>query len=225
MEGNRSQWIKNQQKLLDLELQAEEAQLTDKIISLSSKNCELEGLSLLNLEAVGTHSELFGRCAVVLQKIGKHSLPNGFKVGDEVVLYNPKLKLNNRSDGAAELFGIVKRVSQLNIDIVIEEYDEQLLDSPLRLDRRSSMKTHSKMKEALEQLLESPHPLGQLVFSEATENVDALFAPQGSTLTLEWQNQGLNESQQKAVSVALQAPRIAVIHGPVIIIVLHFLRL
>ncbi|RYH30489.1 hypothetical protein EON65_04965 [archaeon] len=210
-----SSWIQRQHDLLALELKEEEAQLNDKIQSLSGKNCELEGLSLLNLEVLNTQSELFGRCSVVLQKIGKHPLSSGFKVGDEVNLFSPKLKSNNNNDESSDLYGIVKHVTQQTIQVVIDEYSNFLNETPLRLDKRSSLTTHSKMTETLKRLKESRHPLADLLFTNSSVDIFERIRPRESRSKLTWFSSSLNVSQKMAVKTALEAPRVAIIHGPV----------
>ena len=91
------EWIAKQHRLIDLEKGEETAQLQDKMNTLSGKQCQSSGLSLLHLEVDAVRSALFGRCCVSLHKLDKGTMQQCFKVGDEVSLYNPKLASRRRS--------------------------------------------------------------------------------------------------------------------------------
>jgi hypothetical protein len=68
-------WISQQQNLLNLEQQAENEQLADKIRSLSAQECSVLGLSFLNLEIDGIRTSLLGRVTICLKQIeGKRVL-------------------------------------------------------------------------------------------------------------------------------------------------------
>jgi hypothetical protein len=215
------EWVKDQRRLLCLEVEEESSQLADKIQSLSSKACEDEGLSMVNMCMSSCRTELFGRCCVELQKVTRAVLPTGFKVGDEVCL----LSSNSRPVTAVggdeedvlvdELFGLVKSISQFTIDVVFDDYDDRLVDFPLRLNLRPSLKTHTKMMESLSLLSASPHPLLSLLHG-SQDIVPRLVTD--NVRVQHWHNNGLNEAQQSAVEICLNASLVSIVHGPVRII-------
>jgi len=82
--------IVKQKFLLGLESIAEKEQLAEKIQSLSAKECEKQGLSLLHLQLIGSKTSLFGRFSITLEssRVKNKVLDQvSFKAGDEVVLY------------------------------------------------------------------------------------------------------------------------------------------
>ena len=213
-------WIKEQNQLIDWERDAEVGLLTDRISTLSAKSCQSEGLSLLNLEVESTRTVLFGRTSLGLQRIDKGPIQQCFKVGDEVSLYNPKLK--SSADSAQEdkyvLLGLISKVTHNRVEMVVDEFDDHLFEPPLRLDLRSSQKTHTTMKDALNEMARvgMNHKLVNLLFYPNDGN-SSLLLPRQDTRPLEtpdlW-NPSLNNSQVSAIQCALNAPAVSIIHGP-----------
>lgn len=215
------EWIKEYRALLEMEVTEEATALSDRIATLSAKACENEGLSIINLEVLATRTELFGRCCVEFQKIGKAALPTSFKVGDEVSI----IPANTRStaiiatrkgdeDDESEIFGLIKSTGQFSIEVVLDEYDDRLIDFPLRLNLRPSMKTHVKMMEVLTSMVQSPHPLLSMLY-RSQNTFDKRGLTIGSTKVNSWYNEGLNESQKQAVETCLNASLVSIVHGPV----------
>ncbi len=214
-------WVKQQKVLIDLERESEIAQLTDKITSLGAKDCQNEGLSILNLEIDGTRSAMFGRCCIVLQKMDKKQIQSTFKVGDEVNLYNPKLKTTSTDGDNGAVFGLISKVTHFKIEMVVEDFDENNFDAPLRMDLRSNQKTHNKMIEAISSLEGSDHPLVQMLFSDASQTLDYRVAVQDVKLSKMFNN-ALNDSQIGAIKCSLGSPFVSLIHGPVSFFIVLF---
>lgn len=217
-------WIKHQRALLELELAEEATLLSDRIASLSAKACENEGLSMVNLETVATRTELFGRCCVEFQKIGKVALPTCFKVGDEVTIISANTRgtissssSNKEADNEheSEMFGLIKSTSQFSIEVVIDEYDDRLIDFPLRLNLRPSMKTHTKMMEALAKIAQSAHPLLSMLYRPKESIFEQRMLINGNIKISQWYNNRLNESQKNAIETCLNATNVSIVHGPV----------
>lgn len=232
------EWIDKQKLLLALESSAEKEQLAEKIQSLSAKECEKQGLSLLHLKLLGTRTALFGRFSISLEsdRVKNKVLDQvSFKAGDEVILYSSRTsrsvnsnptsggKPSNSSDGAdasaSSITGVVSKVNNAMIEIVTEQTPEDVsLESPLRMDLRSNDYTHKKMCGVLDELGKSPHGLIPLLFGRlqlnpaSMRNLNIETAGGGEFPTL---NQSLNASQRAAVQGALQANYVALIHGPV----------
>ena len=55
-------WIDKQVYLLNLEKEAERAQLKEKLDSLTAVQCQEIGLSLLHLQVESSCTSLYGRC-------------------------------------------------------------------------------------------------------------------------------------------------------------------
>jgi hypothetical protein len=206
-------WTDKLKQLLQLEVEEEAAVLADRITSLSGKMCEQEGLAIINLETIEIQTALFGRCNITMQKIGKLPIPNGLRVGDEVHIISPR-------PDSEPLFGLIKRISPATVEIIIEEYDNALDETPLRINLHPSAKTHEKMIEALSYLSEHSHPLTELLYNPhyaANYPRERLFT--APVEVKQWYNSSINVSQQEAVLRALQATQIALIHGPVSFII------
>jgi len=214
------EWIKDQNQLIDWERDAEVGMLTDRISSLSAKSCQSEGLSLLNLEVESTRTVLFGRTSLGLQRSDKGQIQQCFKVGDEVSLYNPKMKASASSSDEDKyvLFGLISKVTSHKVEMVVDEFDDHLFDAPLRLDLRSNQKTHTTMKDALSEIARvgMNHRLVNLLFYPNDGN-SSLLVPSQDNRPLEaadmW-NPSLNTSQIAAITCALNAPAVSIIHGP-----------
>lgn len=211
-----------QRRLLELEASVEAAQLNDKISSLPSKQCEEEGLSILNLETTGSHTELFGRCAVELQKIGRLPMPAAFKVGDEVLVRRSTGSSGSRKEVDRDkgdevvdvVFGLVKRINPFTIEIIVDEYEDLLEDLPLRMDLRANQRTHLKMLEVLNDLSQAPVPLFNMIYTyDKNQPIPGL--KDSAFKAKRWFNSNLNESQKSAVETAISASKVAIIHGPV----------
>lgn len=228
------EWIEKQKSLLGLESIAEKEQLAEKIQSLSAKECEKQGLSLLHLQLVGTKTSLFGRFSITLEsnRVKNKVLDQvSFKAGDEVVLYssrksrssqqtNTNTKANGIDNNKDEniITGVVSKVNHAIIEIVTEQTPEDVsLESPLRMDLRSNDYTHKKMVDILDELSKSSHGLIPLLFGQlqlnsySMRNLNIEATRGGEFCTL---NTKLNSSQRSAIQGALQSTYIALIHGP-----------
>ena len=231
------EWIVKQKLLLGLESIAEKEQLAEKIQSLSAKECEKQGLSLLNLQLLGTKTSLFGRYSITLEssRVKNKVLDQvSFKAGDEVLLYSSRRGRstattsksngpdnNNSTDASiSSITGVVSKVNHSIIELVTEQTPEDVsLESPLRMDLRSNDYTHKKMVGILDELGKSSHGLIPLLFGRlqlnpySMRNLNIETTPgEGDFPTL---NARLNSSQRAAVQGALQATYVALIHGPV----------
>ena len=79
-----SSWCRKQRDLLLLERQEEIDQLNTKLETLSARECEKVGLSILSLVVEEISISLYGRTCLCVQRKDKKVLPNhSLKVGDE----------------------------------------------------------------------------------------------------------------------------------------------
>jgi hypothetical protein len=229
-----AEWIESQQALLQLEKQEEELQLASKLASLTARECEEAGISILHLEIDNIATSLFGRTTVtvkparqgqLLKAAGGAGNNNSYintkqgsklsmKVGDEVRLYNPKL-MGTADEDTAVVNGVISKVINWEISIVCDEVlDENSLSAPLRLDLRSNDYTFRKMSSALADLRDSGgHPLVRALFDRGI--VPGPLSNDHRVTSDNLFNKDLNASQLAAVNCALNTSSVALIHGPV----------
>ena len=214
-----STWTEAQRELLQFERDCEISSITEKIKSLSAKECEDAGLSLLHMVISSTSSALFGRCRLSMERSNGQQLIRTFKVGDEVVLYCPKLMNTPES---IKVDGIVTKLHKTSIEIICDEVDEQNFDRSIRIDIRFNDSTHQKYLSLLGDLENSPTSLVNLLFAEEDSLSQLLQSSSHSkkpstddmVKKMEFVNSKLNDSQQLAVIGALETKQISVIHGP-----------
>lgn len=216
------EWVSTQRQLLNIELEYENSLLAEKISRCTAHECQDLGLSLLMLNIDEVKTSLFGRTTLTVvshRGAADALLSNSFKTGDEVVLYSMKKRSVEGHTEDGKLAGVITKSSNNSLDIVVEEYDEEALNPPLRLDLRSNEYTHKKMICALEEIISSPNKLVNHLLQPSLypDNRDVQLSSEAliSARRLSYFNPDLNESQREAVACALNAPLISIIHGPV----------
>lgn len=209
------QWLALQEELLLLE-QSSEDEFT-QLHSLSARDCQRMGLSLLGLEVTGSRTVAFGRVCVSLGLRDKRPMACPFKPGDEVRLSgnmhgSSSIDDSNSSSG----LGIVSKMGHSSVDVILEDFDENNYSLPLRLDIRPSRRTYQKMQQALDALRKSDHPLVSLLFcSDRDELPMPITQGNCSDHPKFYWNSNLNEYQREAIQCSLDAPYLSLIHGPV----------
>ena len=158
-----SEWTKLQRNLLDLERESEKLQLSEKIESLSAKDCEAAGLSLLSLSIQSVTAALFGRNCISLARSDSKELLKSFKVGDEVVMYCPKLR---NTPEFVMINCIVSKLLPASIELICDEVDESIMDRSIRVDARANDSTHNKYLSVLNDLEGSALPLRNILFGD-----------------------------------------------------------
>lgn len=115
------EWINRQRKYLELEREAERLQLSEKLTTLTSQECQELGISLLSLDIESSGTSLFGRIKYKIIRKDLQPLPiHSFKVGDEVELYEYKRNSNTEK---ITINGIISKVTSTSIEMVCEESD------------------------------------------------------------------------------------------------------
>ncbi len=217
---NVHDWVQRQRELLELEKGEEMAMLQSKLSSLSAKECEEEGLSILSLNVVDISTALYGRSCYTIERIvhsskskteNKNFPAHSFKVGDEAILYSPKHRSTPQAD-SSNVTGIISKVTKTSIELIVSEGkdDDVVLEPPLRLDMLANEATHNKISGALTELIEGDSPAAPLV------NIlfhDAPVLPP-DTMHITPFNPDLNSSQVGAVEYALGSRHLSLIHGP-----------
>lgn len=168
-ENDLDEWCRSQRRLLKMEHDEEVEVITTQLTSMSAKECETAGISVLSLMVASTSTGLRGRVRVTLQKLHGGPLPaTSIKVGDEVRVSSPGYRthmqtlLKNASSSssidrrmretAEGIRGVVSKVTSANIDILIEADDAEEMPemtSPVRLDLVSNDATYVKLCNAI----------------------------------------------------------------------------
>lgn len=208
-------WTAQQKKMLALEHESEKMQLADKILSLTAKDCEVAGLSLLSMSIESVTTALFGRSCLSLIRSNSKEVLKSFKVGDEVVIYCPKLR---HTAEFTEVECVVSKLLPTSIQLICDNIDESIFDNSVRVDARATDSTYRKYLNALHSLESSVLPLTTLLFSEKEFQSISLGVVRDTRelnpKKMEFINPSLNKSQAKAVISALEMKQITVIHGP-----------
>ena len=151
-----SEWCDRQRRLLLLEREEENEQLTSKLETLTAKECEESGISVLSLVLAGVSVSLYGRSCLTLERKDRKVFPNhSLKVGDEagnilrffgsmcsifpiLIIVPLSILLVLRGKGGSmgnTVRGVIAKVTSISIDLVTDSYDDDEMDTPLRLDQ------------------------------------------------------------------------------------------
>lgn len=201
--------------LLLLEREAEVAQ-AEALTLANQAFAQAKGVVLLNLYLKESEGGLLGRMLLTFvnnRGQGVVPLPPHKLTPHDIVRIRPH---RTESAGPPLAEGVVYRVTDYHIIVAVEEMLEESLDIPLKLEKMANEVTHRRLVAALAGL-EEVH-LGKRETS-ATTLVDVLFGrhePRYDPSPPSWRpvNAALDASQMKAVSLALAAQDIALIHGP-----------
>mmetsp|Transcript_18952 Transcript_18952/g.52864 ORF Transcript_18952/g.52864 Transcript_18952/m.52864 type:complete len:800 (-) Transcript_18952:678-3077(-) len=205
--------------LLEAEKMSEVEEARQSLAAAGSSAAASRGRALLNLRCHDVEGGLMGRSLITLvSNKGGGTLqseplaPHKFSPHDVVALRPNKGEPS--CDALAE--GLVYRVKDGSIIVAVDELPEEGLDAPLRLEKLANEVTYKRYQETLRKLTvagsktagDGSSRLADVVFGHATPE----FVPGNAS----WQpfNKGLDGSQKRAVSLALRAKDIALIHGP-----------
>ncbi|MBL7753935.1 MAG: AAA family ATPase [Chitinophagaceae bacterium] len=92
------------------------------------------------------------------------------------------------------------------------DFPDWLEEKGIGIKRTADIRTNQFMRNALMQLEKNPELLTLFQFLHADQQRTD-WQPHDDT-SIQWQNQSLNASQQQAVRMILQSPRIGIVHGP-----------
>lgn len=161
------------------------------------------GLALRNLRYETTEAAGGQHCHVWFQLERAGALDGSpIGAGDLVVLW--------RADHAARQTGVVGRTEAERMSVVIGQgYAPFVEEGQIQLDLEPDETTFDRGQAAIERFATDPTLVGlrELLFGSA----DPTFAPRPE---LEVRDARLNHSQRAAVSFALAAEQVALIHGP-----------
>ncbi len=257
-----SQFISSMEALVELERRAEVAAAEDSLSSATPEQAQAKGRALLNLRLDATEGGLLGRTLLTLVRnklgsSGEETLPSHKFSPHDIVRIRPAKGSGGSGGGgggdsgggdgpssssAAGVLaqGVIYRVKETSITVAVDDYPDEGLDVPLKLEKLANEVTYDRLKFALKSL----YTVGSGGQGSAAPLVDVLFngrEPQFSTSTSStnsssiatdnvsredeisnkisqggWVpfNSNLDDSQKAAVDLALSAVDIALIQGP-----------
>ncbi len=199
-------------RLLDLEADAEKQALITDLQRRSPASAEASGASLNTLVIRDETAGLGGRILLTLGKRNQNlPLPwTRLGSGSPVILSE-----ENQASGADlrdAWRGVVTRLYKDNIQVAFAQWPESASEHPtFRLDRSSDEISRQRQRQALEKAQAATDSrLGDMREILLGRRLPA-FNPGTTPLPLD---ENLNDSQQAAVSFALSAADVAIIHGP-----------
>jgi len=202
--------------LVEMEKDAEVEQAQEMAGQVSLAFAQSKGFVLANLKCVGVEGGLLGRSLIKMvgnKNNGQDPLPASKMSPSDVVEIR-----QHKGDGAPIVEGVVFRMDDSSITVAVDDLpDDAALDVPLRVVRLANEVTYKRLRETLD-VLSRGADIDPERFPGAAL-ADVLFGrrdPAFDDKEFEWDavNAGLDDSQKAAVSLALQAKDVALIHGP-----------
>lgn len=200
--------------LLTLEHEAEKLESELTLDSIEPKTAQAKGLALLNLRIDDVRSGLLGKILITL-------VPNKKNANGEATLPCSKisqhdlvrLKANSRTakEASSKVLseGIVYKLSETSVTIAVDEYPDEYISMPLKLEKIANHITHKRLCATLTEL-------GNDNIDSRVHNVMFNKIAPSKHPQISWEplNENLDESQVKAVHNAIVSRDIALIHGP-----------
>jgi DNA polymerase alpha-associated DNA helicase A len=222
-----------QLSLLETERAAEVAEVEAVISKFPAKVLQKKyGLALVGLKLTSIRTGLGGKTVVELGN--DDVLPSHrFRTGDVVGLDNAsadnsakcaggKSKGDKVEEGSRfDVTGVVARVTEKTITLALgQDQPEDVFDKPVRLFKLANNISFERMEKAIVDLRYIDEREGLSLDQGSRSLVKVLFGIEKPSFTkvavkdLKWFDPSLNESQKRAVALALGAESIALIHGP-----------
>lgn len=212
------QFVSLMAELLQIECAAEVAASRDALSASSPEAAQARGRALLNLRLSEAEGGLLGRTLLTLVSnrgagAGADPLPPHKFSPHDIVRLRPS-RGDAGGGGAALAEGVVYRVREGSITVAVDEAPGEGLGVPLRLEKLANEVTYHRLQAAVRALGGATGGGGP-----AATLVDVLFgraAPRFAPAPPAWApvNAALDASQRRAVSRALAAADLALIHGP-----------
>ncbi|MFM1873651.1 MAG: hypothetical protein RL398_3073, partial [Planctomycetota bacterium] len=203
---DRSAFVAQQRRLLELERRAEAAAAEQRLRACSDAELVARGESLLRLEVADLEPAFGGRVTAVLRPSRTEDLPaHRFGPGDLVALRATR-------DDAPVATGVVARVRRDGVAVTLDD-DEAELPSLVRVDRIASDVTWRRIEGGLQWLVKEHK-------AETGRRLDVWFGERPADFANPaktpnaWFDAALDDSQREAVAHALAAEHLALIHGP-----------
>lgn len=219
-----------QVKLLEAERQSEILEVEAVLNRFPAKELQKRfGLALLNLKLSGIRTGLGGKTIV---ELGSDDIlpPHRFRVGDVVGLDNSssetaKSKTSEKGDKAGtsrfDTTGVVARVNDKIVTIALkEDQPEDVFEKPVRMFKLANNISFERMEKAIADLRTIDEAEGLSRGDGNRSLFKVLFGLEKPAFNdvavkdVKFFDPSLNDSQKKAVALALGAQTIALIHGP-----------
>jgi ATP-dependent RNA/DNA helicase IGHMBP2 len=204
---DRRSFLLEQQRLLQIERQAEIAEGERLLKTRSDVELQARGVSLLRLEVIDLEPGFGGRLHAVLRSSrGEGMAAHKFSPGDVIAVRASR-------DAAPATTGVIVKSRGDTITIALDDEDAEL-PSLVRIDRIATDATFRRLDAGLREL--SRERRGEegrfleVMFGEREPE----FAPKPTIDEVQWFDDTLDPSQKDAILLALQAQHIALIHGP-----------
>lgn len=204
------QFVSTMSPLIDLEKEAEISASISSGAARSLDAAQRKGSVMLNLKCVDAQTGLMGKTLLELQSTKGDVLPaHKFGTHDVVILKPNKADLGSPSLGQ----GVVYRLKDSSITVAFDDIPEEGLNSPLRLEKVANEVTYRRLKDVLIQLNKGVQK------GPAADLVPVLFGERPPAFskkdtTVRPFNTDLDHSQKDAVSKALSAKNVFLLHGP-----------
>lgn len=204
---DRSTFVAEQLRLLQLERQAEVADAERLLRARTDAELVARGSTLLRLEVADLEPGFGGRMHAVLRPSRSETLPaHRFGPGDVVAVRA------TRDDAPVTTAVVVRgRSDQLTIALDDEDVD---LPPLVRLDRIATDVTQRRLEEALRGLLHERKGDDAKLLDVLFGLREPEFAGPPATATRQFFDSTLDASQREAVDLALRSRHVALIHGP-----------
>ena len=238
------EFVERTARLLELERAADVAQATEAAAACSPARAQARGRALLNLRLAEAEGGLLGRTLLTLvpnKGFGGPAAPQlpPHKFGPhDVVALRPNSQppsaaasasASAASSAAAAVdgggppplaTGLVYRVREGALIVAVDDMPEEGLEQPLRLEKLANEVTYKRLRATL-QLLAAPPTAEQQKRLPGRRLAEYAYggggaAPRFAAAEPKWTpvNARLDESQRRAVGLALRAHDFALIHGP-----------
>jgi len=206
--------FQNLHRLLKLEAEAEKAQLLARLQQNSAEKAEKSGLSLVRLIITDESSTIGGLMILTMRKKGNQPFPwHNLGPGQPILLTAETDETKGKKGEPPAWRGTISRTNRQQIKVAIPRWAETG-DSggTFRLDLAHDEIAQRRQREALDRATEAQNGrlanLRDLMLEVGNVRYDTKSAPKT------FLNAALNESQQEAVTHALQTEDFSIIHGP-----------
>lgn len=192
-------------RLLELERRAERERLATEKAALPLAELEARGIVVLDVESVEERIGLGGRTLVTFAREDKRWLRSKLHTGDVVTVSPRKAPVD------APPSGIVTRATRQQLEIAFDRHPPPFVgEGRLRIDLVANDVTFDRARGVLKKLSEMTHGLAR----DRQQLVLGAMAPRFEKRPAFTPSRPLNPEQLDAVSLALSARDVALVHGP-----------
>lgn len=204
---DRRTFLLEQQRLLQLERQAEIAEGERLLKTRTDAELQARGISLLRLEVVDLEPGFGGRLHAVLRSSRGDGMPaHKFSPGDVVAVRASR-------DAAPVTSGVIVKARGDTLTLAIDDEDAEL-PSLLRIDRLATDVTFRRLDAGLRELERDRRGDEARFFEVMFGEREPGFDTRPASAPIAWFDADLDASQREAIELALRAEHVALIHGP-----------